>query len=315
MLVEFETIQDLLRCPRTGRPLVRTGDIYEPVGDFEGMTSNISYGLVRGQPLLVDFTTSILREPDIYKGGGRSCIPRSQSLLGTAIKNYLLRPRAKENASRIAKEFVLQLKDRMKRPKVLMVGGGSKGIGTDIFYDDSEIDLICFDVYASSLTQFIADAHQIPLEEASVDGVWIQYVLEHVLDPWRAVSEIYRVLKNDGMVYAETAFMQQVHEGAYDFTRFTHSGHRWLFRHFEELDSGVAMGPGIGLLWTLEHLARGILRSRALGKAAKLAFFWLQYIDVFMPASSKIDNASSVYFMGQKTREPLQPRDLTNYYT
>src|SRR5207237_664581 len=31
------------------------------------------------------------------------------------------------------------------------------------------------------------------------------------------------------LVLGDTPFMQQVHEGAYDFTRFALSGHRWLF--------------------------------------------------------------------------------------
>ncbi len=53
------------------------------------------------------------------------------------------------------------------------------------------------------------------------------------------MKEIHRVLKDDGIVYADTPFMQQVHEGAYDFTRFTLSGHRWLFKNFALLDSTV----------------------------------------------------------------------------
>jgi len=56
----------------------------------------------------------------------------------------------------------------------------------------------------------------------------VQAGLEHVRDLWQVVAEIHRVLKDDGLVYAETPFMQQVHEGPYDFTRFTESGHRYL---------------------------------------------------------------------------------------
>ena len=37
-----------------------------------------------------------------------------------------------------------------------------------------------------------------------------------------------------GIVYAETPFMQQVHEGAYDFTRYTVLGHRYLFKKFKQ---------------------------------------------------------------------------------
>ena len=69
-------------------------------------------------------------------------------------------------------------------------------------------------------------------------------MLEHVLDPAQVVAEIHRVLGKDGVVFANTPFMQQVHEGAYDFTRFTLSGHRWLFRNFDLLEAGTSAGVG-----------------------------------------------------------------------
>jgi SAM-dependent methyltransferase len=129
-------------------------------------------------------------------------------------------------------------------PLVLMIGAATKGAGTDGLYETGAVRQIAFDIYPSAHTHFIADAHQIPLASASVDGVCIQAVLEHVLNPEQVVSEICRVLKPGGLVYAETPFMQQVHEGAYDFTRFTEIGHRWLFRNFETISRGALGGPG-----------------------------------------------------------------------
>ena len=98
------------------------------------------------------------------------------------------------------------------------------------FYPEPRIALVAFDIYASPQVQFVADAHHIPLEDGCFDAVIVQAVLEHVLEPGRVVAEIYRVLKPNGLVYAETPFLQHVHEGAYElFTRFTESGHRYLF--------------------------------------------------------------------------------------
>src|SRR5205823_1246671 len=109
-------------------------------------------------------------------------------------------------------------------PTILVVGGGTVGSGTDALYRDPAVRLIAFDVYGSPMTQLIADGHQIPLRDESVDAVLVQAVLEHVLDPAKVVAEIHRVLRPNGIVYAETPFLQQVHEAAYDFTRFTESG-------------------------------------------------------------------------------------------
>ena len=123
---------------------------------------------------------------------------------------------------------------------MVVVGGGANQHGLDRLYQDPSINVIGFDIYGSDLVQFIADGHSIPLASGSVDAVVVQAVLEHVLDPPQVVREIHRVLRPDGIVYAETAFMQQVHEGAYDFTRYTESGHRWLFRDFELIGCRLA---------------------------------------------------------------------------
>ena len=81
--------------------------------------------------------------------------------------------------------------------------------------------LVAFDIYPSDSVQFVADAHRLPLpDDPRSSTVVVQAVLEHVIDPSKVVEEIHRVLVEDGVVYAETPFMQQVHEGPYDFTRF-----------------------------------------------------------------------------------------------
>lgn len=108
----------------------------------------------------------------------------------------------------------------------------------DDFYSVLKENIVSFDIYDSVNVQFVADAHMIPFRNDIFDLIIIQAVLEHVLDPHKVVSEITRVLKLQGIVYAETPFMQQVHEGPYDFTRFTESGHRFLFKSYNLISSG-----------------------------------------------------------------------------
>jgi SAM-dependent methyltransferase len=199
-------------------------------------------------------------------------------------------------------------------PVLLVVGGGTVGNGAEDLYGPSRVRVISFDVYASPLTQFIADAHGIPLAGGCVDAVWIQAVLEHVLDPGHVVAEIERVLRPGGRVYAETPFMQQVHEGAFDFTRFTESGHRWLFRRFERLDSGFVAGPGTALLWSADYAARALLRSKLAGRLVRAAFFWLQWLDLLAAPAQSIDGASCVYFFGRLGDGALRPGDMAAHY-
>ena len=199
-------------------------------------------------------------------------------------------------------------------PLVLVVGGGTVGNGVEAIYSDRRIRVVAFDIYFSPLTQFVADAHRIPLATESVDAVVIQAVLEHVLHPDQVVSEIRRVLRPDGLVYAETPFLQQVHAGAYDFVRYTSSGHRFLFRAFEEIASGPVAGPGTQLLWSVDHVVRGLLRSELAGKLARALFFWLRYLDRLIPTAFALDNASAYYFLGRRADRELTSREIVTYY-
>ena len=205
------------------------------------------------------------------------------------------------------------------RPRILILGGAAVGKGLGAALGDSGVDWIETDVFPSPRTLLLCDAHQVPFEDSSFDAVIAQAVLEHTLDPQLVVSEIHRVLKPHGMVYAETPFMQQVHAGAHDFTRYTHLGHRRLFRFFEEIESGPACGPGMALAWSwqafLTSFAGGHRGRRIAALIARLTAFWLKYLDPFLVRrAAAYDGASSFYFWGRPAPEPLDDRDLIASY-
>lgn len=181
------------------------------------------------------------------------------------------------------------------------------------------IELVETDVSFGPRTLLICDAHDIPFEDKSFDGVIVQAVLEHVVDPYRCCEKIYRVLKEQGIVYAETPFIQQVHGGPYDFTRFTHLGHRRLFRKFEEIDSGAVCGPGMALAWTYQYFLLSFTTSRTFRRLlkvfARLTSFYLKYFDYYLNnKQGTLDAASGYYFIGRKVDQVLSDRDLIKLY-
>nr|WP_144010184.1 class I SAM-dependent methyltransferase [Prochlorococcus marinus] len=191
--------------------------------------------------------------------------------------------------------------------RILIIGGGSEGRGMDEFFEyisALNIKVESLDVYLSDNIDIIADAHYLPYSDFSFDVVIIQAVLEHCLDPSTVVQEIYRVLKEGGTVYAETPFLQNVHEGAYDFTRFTHSGHRWLFKEFIEIDSGPIAGVFSGSLFVFSYAINGLFRNRKIGILIRLLFFRLcTFLDTLTPKNYNIDGASCCYFIGYKGQD------------
>jgi 2-polyprenyl-3-methyl-5-hydroxy-6-metoxy-1,4-benzoquinol methylase len=55
----------------------------------------------------------------------------------------------------------------------------------------------------------------IPLSSASIDFIYSLEVMEHVQDPKKVLSEIYRLLKKDGMAYISTCNYDSFYEGHY----------------------------------------------------------------------------------------------------
>ena len=71
-------------------------------------------------------------------------------------------------------------------------------------------------------------------------------------------------------MYAETPFMQQVCVARFDFTRFTHLGHRRLFRWFDEVRSGPVCGPGMALAWSYQYFLLSFFeRPRASDRSSR----------------------------------------------
>ncbi len=208
---------------------------------------------------------------------------------------------------------------QIDRPKVLVLGGSILGQGMEALTSVPSIDIIASDVSFGPQTALICDAHDIPFKDKSFDGVIAQAVLEHVVDPIRCVEEIHRVLKDNGLVYAETPFMQQVHMGRYDFTRFTHLGHRRLFRKFEEICSGVGCGSGMALSWAYQYFLLSFVKTKVAQAfviaLARITSFWLKYFDYYLVNKpGTFDGASAYYFLGKKSDTVLSDRDLIKLY-
>ena len=197
------------------------------------------------------------------------------------------------------------LKNRLtSNQRVLVLGGGTKGDGSKSFYSrckDLNIILDVVDIYNSPECTVIADAHYLPYKNNFFDFIIVQAVLEHVAFPNVVVDEIWRVMKLGGIVYSEIPFMQNVHEGPYDFTRFTHSGHRLLFREFNEIKSGSHQGAFSSLLFIFSNTISSFTRIKFLGPLIRLLFSRLiRILDNCVPQKDNIDISCGTYLICNK---------------
>jgi SAM-dependent methyltransferase/uncharacterized protein YbaR (Trm112 family) len=311
-VAEPEGWQHSVRCPRCFSPiwdLERKPSCSSVACEF----SKTAFPVVDGQPVLIDFAASIFHR-SAYQVDNGSVIERD--VAKQSIGSRLHRVTSGENpiATANCAKFVALLKETSARPVVLVIGGGTIGSGAGELYNDPSIELVGIDVYASPHTHLLADAHRLPFADGVFDGVWIQAVLEHVLEPATVVAEIHRVLRASGLVYAETPFMQQVHEQAYDFSRFTQSGHRWLFRRFSEISAGPVGGSGVALVWSIRYFTRALGAGNALSRLISLPFFWLRFLDRFARGRAVADAASGVFFLGRRAERSIDPHAMPGYY-
>jgi SAM-dependent methyltransferase len=298
-------IIEILACPRCK-------------GDLSGdkcVDCQIEFPFVNGVPILLNEANSVFKIED-FAGLNATTYKKStpfNQFIKRLIPSINLNVKAQQNFARFFSQFDFE------NPKILVVGGAFEGEGFDISHIRQDICVVETDVAFGSRTSLICDGHDLPFKNETFDGVIIQAVLEHVLEPIRCVSEIHRVLKHDGVVYSETPFMQQVHAGKFDFTRFTHLGHRRLFRQFSEIESGAACGTGMALAWSYCYFLQSFFQSKLLGQIAfafgSLTSFWLKYFDYFLINKPGIyDAASGYYFLGRKSADVLSDEELLKSY-
>jgi len=297
----------ILRCPHChAAALQQEGDVTSCRG------CGATYPHCGGRPVLLRHDNPLFKPSD-YPAQPSNRLARKRRIMPSASVNL-----ARE---RLLARLADRLREHCDSPiTVLVVGAGVQREALQGYLGgEGRVQILCADIDVSADVDFFADAHELPCADGSVDAIITTAVLEHVLDPVRVAREITRVLKVGGLLYSELPFMQQVHEGAYDFTRYTLSGHRRLFNRFREIDAGMVAGPGTALVWSLENfttaffsgrharlLARGV--TRLLCSWIKLADHWLES----RPAA--MDGASCTYLFGERMEGSVSDAELIDRY-
>ncbi len=153
----------------------------------------------------------------------------------------------------------------------------------------------------------VGDGHQLPFKDEVFDAVILEAVLEHVINPKEVVSEVHRVLRPDGRIYAGVPFIQGYHASPADYQRYTVRGLENLLSDFQKTESGVCVGATSALHWIFKEYV-GVLLSFGniwLYKGLSLIIGWLTFPIVYLDAILKYNKnahviASAVFFIGRK---------------
>lgn len=303
-----------LRCPCCAASLQAVAGAWHCSAD-----PGHRHPLVDDVPVLLNPARSVFRTEDFR--------PRARTTFkdpaGWALRLGRLLPSPSRDVSAAACRATLARLLAARPPgqrRVLVVGCGDGTAGYGAIAEVEGSEWLETDVSLAGRACVVCDASDLPFDDAQFDLVIAIAVLEHVLEPQRCVDEMRRVLRDDGLVYATTPFMQQVHMGEYDFTRFTRSGHRWLFRGFDEIDSGIATGPASVLVWSVEYFLLSWTTSVGLRRVFKgltrLLLGWLPLLDgPLARRAAAHDAAGGFFFIGRRTGSPaISARECVAYY-
>ena len=195
------------------------------------------------------------------------------------------------------------------------------GVGNDNILKEKllakKLNVKATDVFISNVVDYVCDVTTLPFANSQFDAVFIIAVLEHVIDPIKAVQEISRVLKTNGRVFSAIPFMQQVHMGCFDFQRYTLLGHRWLYSSFELIELAPTSGAGSALLWSISSFFQSFFKQKKVNLLIKaiirLFLFWIKYFDLLQQNCSNF--ALGSYFVGvNKKRRVISSRHLIELY-
>jgi SAM-dependent methyltransferase len=171
-------------------------------------------------------------------------------------------------------------------------------------------DTISIDFAKVGDTTVIADIHNVPLKDKSLDCIFCTGTLEHVEYPEKVLIGIHRLLKNKGIVYIDVPFMQCYHPDPVDYWRFTIKGIELICeRHgLHKIETGVNIGSASALTWVLMAFFQTVFSYKMIGRILSkflcMIVSPIKYLDRFTINTQNSTLApSAVYFIGCKNDE------------
>lgn len=122
-----------------------------------------------------------------------------------------------------------------KRQRVLNIGAGGEIAKRISKLENAEITSL--DCGEKKKPDVIADARDMYMfDKNSFDIVFLMDVIEHIPEPHKAISEVFRVLKKGGTLVLSAPFIFPIHDAPHDYFRFTRFGLSHLLRNFEDIE-------------------------------------------------------------------------------
>ncbi len=236
-MVHLDRILDIVACPkcRSKLDLLETRNLLRCSNETCGQTFPIQSGV----PIFLD-------QEDRPMGHGDLKEKAASEMEAIYAREAIFYKLLKFGRRWINCEYIPRFPKKVKEifyhessRRILEIGSGVRKIQPNV---------INLDIGLFENVDVVGDGHHLPFLDNSFDGVIIEVVLEHIKDPEKVISEIYRVLKRDGYIYSVVPFLHDYHGYPGDYRRLSIEGMDLLFHQFEKEEIGVLRGPGVAML-------------------------------------------------------------------
>ncbi|MFC1495564.1 methyltransferase domain-containing protein [Thermodesulfobacteriota bacterium] len=102
---------------------------------------------------------------------------------------------------------------------------------------DHATSYTCLDIGTFPDVDIVANIQNMPqVPSNSYDSILCTQVLEHTKNPFRAVSELHRILRPGGKLFLTVPFLNKIHMEPHDYWRFTEFSVAHLLSSFQRVD-------------------------------------------------------------------------------
>jgi SAM-dependent methyltransferase len=150
-------------------------------------------------------------------------------------------PVARAHINNFVERVAKDLSSRTGR--LLEIGPQERSLVRESF---SNFDIDTFDIVDTYKPTHVGDItkHNVNISDSTYDCVVGMEVLEHTLDPFGAVREMRRILKDKGHLLVSAPLNWRIHGPIPDCWRFTEHGFKVLLRDFDIIEIDILETPG-----------------------------------------------------------------------
>jgi SAM-dependent methyltransferase len=121
--------------------------------------------------------------------------------------------------------------DVKNKKVILSIGAGGE---TTLWLRQKNLNFKELDINSALKPDYVLSVENMhTILDNSIDVIFLMEVLHHVQNPFNAVAEMERILRNGGLVIGSTAFVFPICDAPYDYFRYTKYGIINLFKKFE----------------------------------------------------------------------------------